>query len=143
MGYDFLTDVLELRLPMNNTDDFYSKDSGLWSSILYAVLEGASLSLGIERSEISGCLYYNDPENLSLPSLILYDDVPGGAGHVKRIADQIPDVIIQALKKVEGQCGCGPETSCYGCLRNYSNQTIHEKLCRGDALKYLTFLLAQ
>lgn len=142
-GYDFMTDVLELRLPLPGYEALYNEDSHLWSSILYAILEGASMSLGIDRSEINGCLYYNDPDNFMAPSLILYDDVPGGAGHVKRIAEEIPNVIFQASRKVQGQCGCGPETSCYGCIRNYSNQLIHEKLSRGAAFDYLTRLQSE
>ena len=139
-GYDFMTDVLELRLPLPGLDFKRYEGIDIWSSILYAILEGASISLGIDRSEISGCLYYNDADNAGAPSLILYDGVPGGAGHVKRIAEKIPDVIFQASRKVAGQCGCGAETSCYGCIRNYSNQMIHERLSRGAAFQYLTAL---
>lgn len=139
-GYDFMTDVLELRLPLPSLESIKYEGIDVWSSVLYAILEGASLSLGIDRNEISGCLYYNDADNVEAPSLILYDGVPGGAGHVKRIAEKIPDVIFQASRKVAGQCGCGAETSCYGCIRNYSNQMIHEKLSRGAAYQYLMTL---
>jgi hypothetical protein len=41
------------------------------------------------------------------------------------------------MSKVNGICGCGEETSCYGCLRNYSNQYYHDILRRGFAYKYL------
>lgn len=136
-GYDFMTDVLELRLPSLSGALPQYEDVDLWHSVLYAILEGASISLGIARSEINGCLYYNDKDNMHLPSLILYDEVPGGAGHVKRIAEQLADVIYQAEQKVAGQCGCGGETSCYGCLRNFSNQFYHERLSRGLAHAYL------
>jgi len=30
-------------------------------------------------------------------------------------------------------CECGPETSCYGCLRSYTNQIYHEHLVRSAA----------
>ena len=139
-GYDFMTDVLELRLPLPGLEFTRFEGIDIWSSILYAILEGASISLGIDRGEISGCLYYKDADNAEAPSLILYDSVPGGAGHVKRIAEKIPDVIFQSSRKVAGQCGCGAETSCYGCIRNYSNQMIHERLSRGAAYQYLTAL---
>lgn len=43
--------------------------------------------------------------------------------------------------KVSGQCGCTPETSCYGCLRNYSNQFFHDEISRGIAYEYLDWLL--
>ena len=50
-------------------------------SVAYALLEGASEALGIKRSDIDGTLYYQPGRRV--PSIILYDDVSGGAGHVK------------------------------------------------------------
>ena len=44
-------------------------------------------------------------------TIVLYDNVPGGAGHVKRIKDEMAQVIASALKIVE--CDC--EKSCYRC----------------------------
>lgn len=130
-GHDFITDVLELKMP-----NFMYIDIEGWRSILYAILEGASRELGIARTEINGCIYFD----ADTPRLVLFDEVPGGAGHVKKISSSIPAVIEKALEKVSGGCGCGPETSCYGCLRNYSNQIYHERLRRGIARDYLLSL---
>jgi ATP-dependent helicase YprA (DUF1998 family) len=72
---------------------------------------------------------------LSEPALILFDNVPGGAGHVKRVIEQeeaLRSVLKAAYQKVKA-CTCGAEqghASCYGCLRNYQNQFCHEKLDR-------------
>ncbi|HQK53894.1 MAG TPA: DEAD/DEAH box helicase [Sedimentibacter sp.] len=137
-GHDFITDVLELRLPLLSRD--YIKE-GFWLSLLYAILEGASIALGISRKEINGCLYYNDENTNNIPSLMLFDDVPGGAGHVKKISQNILEVLRNAKRKVSGACGCGEETSCYGCLRNYGNQLFHENLVRGLPLYYLNDIL--
>lgn len=140
-GHEFMTDVLEIRLPelFNMNASKFS-----WQSLLFAILEGASLSLGINRNEISGTLYHNNVDKANnIPSIMIYDDVPGGAGHVKRIAERLNDVLFQAKQKVSGYCGCGEETSCYGCLRNYSNQYMHEALVRGDAFYYLDSLLTK
>jgi hypothetical protein len=49
-------------------------------------------------------------------------------------------VLKAALKRVTS-CECGPETSCYGCLRSYENQRDHDQLSRGDALTLLTHLV--
>lgn len=46
-----------------------------------------------------------------------------------------------AKQKVSGTCGCGEDTSCYGCLRSFENQFYHEILERGLAQKYLGELL--
>jgi hypothetical protein len=41
------------------------------------------------------------------------------------------------------RCECGPETSCYECLRNYYNQWCHDQLQRGRARDFLAALMQQ
>jgi Zn-finger nucleic acid-binding protein len=135
LGHKFMTDILELKFegPLAN-----QAEENTWRSVLYALLEGASESLGIRREDLDGTLYYNLGSRI--PSLILYDDVPGGAGHVKRILNYLPDTILAARERVSLDC-CGPETSCTECLRNYRNQPYHEELKRGLAKDFLDELV--
>ena len=42
---------------------------------------------------------------------------------------------------VDGHCGCGEDTCCYGCIANYYNQSEQSKLARGDAKEILGKLL--
>jgi len=139
LGHEFETDILKIEF-RNKRD----KNIGFWLSILYAIIEGACLGLGIERSDLDGCLYPVD-RNISNFALIVYDDVPGGAGHVRRIAnkDNILIALKTALNKLQS-CECGGEdgnTSCYGCLRNYGNQFYHELLDRSIAIEFLKEIL--
>jgi hypothetical protein len=71
--------------------------------------------------------------------------VPGGAGHVFRIHQELETVFKTALGRVdkpkETEC-CGPETSCYECLRNYYNQPYHNELRRGLVRDFLKDFLA-
>lgn len=128
LGHRFMTDVLEIKtlglaFSMANT-----------YSLLYALLEGASEALGIRRDDIEGTIY---PQGSGQPpSLILYDNVPGGAGHVKRVFDNLRPSFQAALARV-ASCECGEETSCYNCLRNYRNQYFHDILQRGLAVNVL------
>lgn len=138
LGHDFITDVVEINLPL--MDKKYNQKS-FWPSLLYAIIEGASIELGVSRSEIGGCLYRADGVDVSDTSIILYDDVPGGAGHAKKISKHLKGVLENAKQKVSGTCGCGEDTSCYGCLRSFENQFYHEILERGIAYKYLSELL--
>jgi len=130
-GHTFKTDVLSISFkePKLRFDD-----ESFWYSLLYAILEGASQALGIKRQDIDGCLYPSEKGIM----LILFDNVPGGAGLVKRIADKenILNVLKNALERVKN-CTCGKETSCYGCLRNYQNQFCHEILRRDVVWKFL------
>ena len=109
-------------------------------SFLYAFLEGVSNALGIERTDIDGVLELN----LEWQSydILLYDNVPGGAGHVKRLLDKdnVVNSLKAALDKVSMNC-CDENTSCYNCLRNYYNQSHHSKLQRKLAIDVIQRLL--
>ncbi|MCM3800205.1 DEAD/DEAH box helicase [Caldibacillus thermoamylovorans] len=138
LGHEFITDVVEIKLPL--IDKKYNQTS-FWPSLLYSIMEGASMELGIARNEIGGTLYRASGEDLINTSIILYDDVPGGAGHAKKISKQLIGVLENAKIKVAGTCGCAEDTSCYGCLRSFENQFYHDILQRGIAYEYLSDLL--
>jgi len=135
LGHRYLTDVLEIRI---NGIPEKLKVKNPMRSLMYALLEGASESQGIRRSDIDGTLYHR--EFGESPSIILYDAVPGGAGHVENIKDHLRDAMFSGYKKVKN-CQCGEDTSCYNCLRNYQNQYYHDDLQRGYAIKLLRLLL--
>lgn len=140
LGYDFETDIIEIDL----SDYFVGMvhGEGFWESLMYAIIEGVSAGLEIDRNDIDGTLYIKGSGE---KSLILFDTVPGGAGHVKRLLDE--DQLRLALQKaydIVTGCDCGGEnqdTSCYSCLRNYYNQYCHEKMKRRFAIEGLDQLL--
>jgi len=80
----------------------------------------------------------------AIPQIILYDNVPGGAGLVARLeeADVFRQCLQEAQRRVSGVCGCGENTSCDGCLRSYTNQFAHTHLARGPVAKSLEEVLA-
>ncbi len=136
LGHEYMTDILQLHF-----EGYANSDIGFWFSLLYAILEGASEVLDIDRQDLDGCLHphIGDPTR---QALILFDDVPGGAGHVYRIAQSeatIKQILQSAYQRMKG-CECGGEeghASCYGCLRNYRNQFCHEELDRGKVIGFL------
>ena len=73
----------------------------------------------------------------SVDAFVIYDNVPGGAGHVARVYDHLYDVFLSA-RNVVSSCECGEDTSCYSCLRNYRNQFVHDKLTRGSAMNIIS-----
>ena len=135
LGHIFKSDVLRLKFPAKYLPPMDEKDP--WTTLLYAILEGAADALGIARDDINGCMDYSEDP----PVLILFDETPGGAGHVKRIYHKLDEVLRSAWLRVDGHCNCGEETACYGCLRSYSNQLDHDRLARGLARQYLEWLL--
>ena len=71
-------------------------------------------------------------------SIVLYDAVAGGAGHVRRLVTDDCNVFQRIVTKAIGitkNCNCNP--SCYNCLRNYYNQTVHDILNRVEAYRFL------
>lgn len=125
LGHEFLTDVLELQLDAESDPDALR-------SALYALLEAAP-RLDVAREDVDGTLHAGSG---GLPSLVLFDAVPGGAGHVQRLGRRLPELLAAAEKRV-AHCECGEETSCYGCLRGYRNQIFHEQLSRRAAISAL------
>nr|WP_246497430.1 DEAD/DEAH box helicase [Sphaerisporangium rubeum] len=135
LAHPYETDLLDLTfnhlaLPLSATPESCY-------SVLYALLEGAAERLELSRDDIGGTLYSRPGGQLSL---ILFDAVPGGAGSVLRIARALDGVVQAAYRRVT-DCDCGEETSCYGCLRSFHNQSHHEVLSRADAIGTLRPLM--
>ncbi|MFI3249854.1 MAG: DEAD/DEAH box helicase [Eubacteriales bacterium] len=133
LSHDFKTDVVKLTFLSEKAN----RDS-LMFSVLFAVLEGISRELGVERTDLKGCLFKTKTTVGMIYSLILYDGVPGGAGHVRRLATETGDVLQKVLahaQRLLQNCEC--DTSCYQCLRNYYNQKIHDTLDRKGAILFL------
>lgn len=89
--------------------------------------------LDIEETEIAACAGYS----VDGLSIIFYDTAAGGAGHVHRLlkAEAVRSMLRKTLQIVS-ECQC--DSSCYSCLRSYSNQKYHERLDRHLVLDYLT-----
>jgi superfamily II DNA/RNA helicase len=137
LGYEFKTDVAKIEIVNFPFPTDFKEKYSYHLSLLYAMIDGAAESLGITRTDIDGCLY---PEPSKM-SYIIYDTVPGGAGHSKRLCEK------EALKKMLEcayeritKCKCGGESgdaSCYACLQNYQNQFDHDDLKRRYPIDFL------
>ncbi len=107
-------------------------------SVMYALLNSFAHELNIERRDIKACLTFKISKGRMEHKIIIYDSVPGGAGHSRRLVTEdgeiLKAVINRAIRLLD-TCKCSP--SCYRCLRNYENQKIHEILDRENALNFL------
>ena len=92
----------------------------------------------MRRTRVKSCGIIYNPTNFKAYSLILFDTVSGGSGHVKRLIDDnsLTEVLKNAYIKVSQEC-CSEDTSCYNCLRTYNNQRLHKHIKRGLAKKAL------
>jgi hypothetical protein len=134
LGHSFETDIVHVSIDISDAL-FTSMEVG--PAVAYALLEGASDGLQISHDDIDVVVLPSPPKTIKIA---LVDAVPAGAGYAKLIAENMGKVFETAFSRVE-RCECGPETSCYKCLRSYRNQRDHDSLAREDALTALSFIL--
>ncbi len=142
LGHEFITDVLRVRLHGPALSGAETGDLGPAQSLAYALLHGAQAVLEVPLQDVGVTVR---PVEGSLAEIVLYDDVPGGAGLVARLESPpfFRQCLASARDRVAGACGCPEPESCYGCLRSYRNQFAHPYLARGPAHEYLDRLLAR
>ena len=133
LSHDFKTDVAKLTFMHSAANDY-----NRMLSVMYALLEGVSRQLGIERTDIKGTLFREVKSGYKVYSVILYDAVAGGAGHVRRLVTDDGKVLNTVIEKAIAICeDCDCDGSCYKCLRNYYNQKYHDQIDRMEAATFL------
>lgn len=153
LGHEFCSDLIKIRFtnksnptPLyaevvnyaddrtisSNPDDFETTDGlNFWRSLTYALLAAASQVIDVPRMELDGLFR---PLSDRLAEIIIYDNVPGGAGYSRRIADKFTQ-ILEFAYKIVSTCEC--DSSCYDCLRTYSNQPFHSSINRHVVKEFL------
>lgn len=132
LHHEFKTDVAKIEFETDTSD----YDTML--SVMYAILNAFADVMSIEKRDVKACLTYKLKDGLYSHQIIIYDSVPGGAGHSRRLVTESGDVlkmVIARAIKILSECDCDP--SCYKCLRSYENQKVHERLNRNKALDFL------
>lgn len=160
LGHEFLSDLLKIQLDRATkpsplfgevihfgdertvssvAENSNETTSGLdfWHSLTYALLAAAAQVIDVPRTELDGLFR---PLADGLAEIIIYDNVPGGAGYSRRIANCFQDVLKKAYE-LAASCSC--DSSCYDCLRTYSNQPFHAQLNRHVVANYLRPLVEQ
>ncbi|MBW4458630.1 MAG: DUF1998 domain-containing protein [Nodosilinea sp. WJT8-NPBG4] len=165
LGHEFSSDLLKIRFTRRtnppplfenvihlNAGDRIQSDvdesvvtspsggTGFWRSLTYALLAAATQVIDVPRAELDGLFRPPDNEGSGVAEIVIYDNVPGGAGYSQRIAAQFEEILQRAYQLVES-CGCS--SSCYDCLRTYTNQAFHHELDRRPVAEFLRFLVEQ
>ncbi|HAR63632.1 MAG: hypothetical protein DKM50_04335 [Candidatus Margulisiibacteriota bacterium] len=151
LGYDFATDILAL-LPSdivsqfniyNLQNKYWPKDifdgdenKAFWYSIIFGIINTACEYLDLDDRALNGLVTRINGKD----TLIIYDTVPGGAGFSRRVHDNFSGIINSIVNKME-KCSC--DSSCYNCLRGYSNQKHHYRLNRLAVIDYFNAVLGK
>jgi hypothetical protein len=139
LGHEFRTSAARLNFRGTGRDP---ADKSFWPSLLHAVLGGLTDALGVDTADVKGVTRPVGTGGGGFAAeVVVFDDVPGGAGHALRLATEgeLRHVLKAALRRVEA-CDCGRDAPCYGCRRSYRNQGLHPVLARGPVADYLTTL---
>ncbi|WP_461534712.1 DEAD/DEAH box helicase [Spongorhabdus nitratireducens] len=145
LAHEFWTDVLIFKIGQNiaSTVDMPADDSAdhignvavtLSEAFRRAIIE----MLDIPPSEVRST-YRIERNSLSV---IIYDGVPGGAGYVRKVCDQIAfnDLSEHVLNSL--QCPKECSDACISCLCDYSNQRFWDAFNRHAAIEYMEQLTA-
>ena len=138
----FYTDTLQIRfdgvIPAPPTVD----RTDFWISFQTAFTAAAADLLVIPARDIDGT-FRSQSESGLRGELVVYDRVPGGAGYVSRIREDLPAILEATLRRVQ-DCRnpqCDPQGSCYACLRAFGNQFQWESLHRNLVSDWLSEVL--
>ena len=141
LGHEFRGSAA--RIVFEGTGHEYN-DHGFWLSLMYAILGGMAEALDIERNDIDGIIRAQRSDSSVIQEVVLFDNVPGGAGHVKRLSSQDEFLaVLESAHRRSAYCSCGSDASCYRCLRVYGNFYCHDILERGLVADFLDRLSIQ
>lgn len=137
MGVEETTDLLELQLA-NAADGRYVSDAATAASVAVALRTALAETLGLEEQELGFMVIpARGPANERVLSIVLYDNIAGGAGFVGVAPSVLPEVFARAHDLL--QCrdeGC--DAACHACLLSYDSQRLADKLNRHAGLKLVS-----
>ncbi|HEX8494415.1 MAG TPA: DEAD/DEAH box helicase [Pyrinomonadaceae bacterium] len=138
LAHEFETDTLQLRFDAVALGTPDVSDRDFWLSFQTAFVSAAAEALHIPRADLDAT-YQSQSSTTLEGEMIIYDKVPGGAGYVRRIIENLPLILGRTLLRTRN-CDnplCDPNGSCYTCLRSYGNQFYWDRLSRRKVFEWL------
>jgi hypothetical protein len=144
LGNKFITDLLLIRLRLDDTLNFNPQGNNPWlssalDSLGEAIVIAASRVLDIDVRELVTGYRIITENKRHYADLYVFDSLSGGAGYSYAAGQRIEEILSMTeyiLSNCEGKC----KSSCYKCLRHYKNQLKHFTLNRFIALELLEYL---
>ena len=131
-GHEFKTDVFRLKFNRDVAPCICGETDclGTLESAAAALVTGAARVLGVANNDLnSSAQRYTTGES----RINIFDTTPGGIGLAVAISERLDEIFGQSLKVVKDCPNCDQASSCYTCLRSYSNQRKHDHLTRKQA----------
>ncbi|MGI8810544.1 MAG: DEAD/DEAH box helicase [Acidimicrobiales bacterium] len=131
------TDTLHLLADLETAGVTAVELSSYLASVRAALDLGARVVLEAGEGEVAGFDWPrpdpDDPQGQTRLA-VLYEQVPGGAGYLRQLAERLGEVAAVVVPVLD-RCVC--ESACYACLKSYANQDEHELLDRRTASSFL------
>ena len=139
LGYDFITDMLVMEIPLNDSRIDTDIQESLWlpraaQSFAEAFRITASNALDIEYTELVSGYRLRRNELGVFVDIYLYDSLSSGAGYAVSLSEDLPELLWKMNILLTG-CNC--DSACHNCLKHYRNQFIHGFLDRWAAMDLL------
>ena len=135
LGTEFISDILLMQFKADSYIDIAPTRASTrvaLRTISESLVQAAVRLLALDDSELAAdfrpALVTGGPD-ASLVEIFMYDTLPGGAGFSKLALDQGVKLFETALEILEN-CGANCDSSCYRCLRKFSNKFEHNLLDR-------------
>ena len=125
------TDILYVRINPSKIKDAQNlNNKKFWYTLLQLILESIPNVLNIERRDIDGLIWANETLKYEM---ILFDDVPNGAGHMQLVHRHLKSIFDEAKKRISQDC-C--DRACPKCLLTFYNQHFDELLDKNLIIKF-------
>jgi ATP-dependent helicase YprA (DUF1998 family) len=132
-GHEFRSFCLIVR-PKERSDSV--------ESLMFALQKGMCRVLELDASDIGvSRRWLNQRTDPSAGvEIILYDRTPGGAGFVEEGKTRWTEVLAAAIDICQTTPSHTCEMACYDCLKDFGNQSYHDKLDRHSVLRFFDVL---
>lgn len=132
------TDTLEIRLA-GELGRGRETDERFYTTLAFALRDATATYLGASPREIGAQAYQAAQDDGSLAwAMVLYDQVPGGAGFMQSMQDALPELLLRTLDRLEGDPSHHHEcvAACPRCLISYQTQFALQLLDRSRVLAH-------
>lgn len=140
LGHEFKTDVIQLKFSGSLAPCSCGESECLGSleSAAAAFVTASARTLGISNSDLSSSVQrFSTGDNY----INIFDTTPGGIGLTLAISERLSEILRVAVQITIECPNCREDSSCYACLRSYSNQRRHDHLVREKARAVLLSLI--
>ena len=112
--------------------------SALVESLMFALQKGMCRVLELDASDVGVSRRWLNQRTDPTAGLeiVLYDRTPGGAGFVEEGKTRWKEVVASAIDICQTTPSHVCEIACYDCLKDFSNQSYHDKLDRHSVLRF-------